>query len=344
MKILIVTEELNSVVWTFAKSLQQQKQDVTILTTRGQDFESPPHIMVLTPFRKWSLLEGARLIPRLIQWNPDVVHFFYADEKHHPRAAQWVVATFMAGLPHKTLAASFFSDGNVRTVRDRAFLKLFDVNTFGTRTQLMRLKRRGILPSQAIAEVLPPIEAPELVVETRVRPEIEKLVTTLGKYVLVPEKPPATLPPHFFRDRGYEVLTLSEKFRPRAWFYSTGSLSGAELNFVFARARILLMADSDLSVLELRRYKELCERNQLPMIVTAYQNELLPGLCWNAKSGWVLDHGLGTDVAVLDRILDDYPEFSLSRAYGGFSGLELVDNTMNELIRLYQRAFQLRWT
>lgn len=340
MKILIVTEELNSVVWTFAKSLQQQKQDVMILTTRGQEFETPPNITVLTPFRKWSLIEGARLVPRLIQWNPDIFHFFYANENHHPRAAQWVIATFVAGLPHKTLAASFFAEGNVRTYRDRAFLKLFDVNTFGTRTQLMRLKRKGLLPADAIAEVLPPIEAPEVGEQTRVRPEVVKLIETLDRFVLVPERAPKTLDPGLFRERGLEVLALSERFRPRSWHYSTGPLNAAELNFVFGKARALLAADCDLSVLELRRYKELCERNQLPVVVTAYQNELLPGLCWNGQSGWVLDQGL----AGLEAILDEFPDFALRRDYGGFSGLELVDNTMNELLRLYQRAFRLRWT
>lgn len=340
MKILIVTEELNPVVWTFAKSLQQQRQDVIILTTRGQEFDTPPNITVLTPFRKWSLMEGARLIPRLIQWNPDVFHFFYASEEQHPRAAQWVIATFAAGLPQKTLAASFFSDDNVRTYRDRAFLRLFDVNTFGTRTQLMRLKRKGLLPHDAIAEVLPPIEAPDLARHARVRPEVEKLVATLDRFVLIPENAPRALTPGFFRERGFEVLVLSERFRPRSWFYTTGALNAAELHFVFAHARALMTADCDLSVLELRRYKELCERNQLPIIVTAYQNELLPGLCWDGQSGWVLDQGL----AGLEKILEEHPGFALRRDYGGFSGLELVDNTMNELLRLYQRAFRLRWT
>lgn len=340
MKILIVTEELNSVVWTFAKSLQQQKQDVMILTARGQEFETPPNITVLTPFKKWSLIEGARLIPRFIQWNPDIFHFFYANEKHYPRAAQWVMASFIAGLPNKTLVASFFSDGNVRTFRDRAFLKLFDVNTFGTRTQLMRLKRKGILPNDAIAEVLPPIEAPELAQHTRVRPEVEKLVSTLGKFVLIPERIPKNLTPEFFKERGLEVLVLSHRFRPRSWFYSTGQLNAAETEYVFRNAKALVTAECDLSVLELRRYKELCERTQLPIAATAYQNELLPGLCWNGQSGFVLDQGL----ADLAKVLEEYPDFTLSRAYSGFSGLELVDNTMNELLRLYQRAFRLRWT
>lgn len=340
MRILIITEELNSVVWTFAKSLQQQKQDVMVLTTRDQDFATNPPFTTLTPFRKWSMIEGARLIPRLITWNPDVFHFFYASEKQYPRAAQWVISTFAAGLPQKTLVASFFSDGNVRSFRDRAFLKLFDVNTFGTRSQLMRLKRKKLLPEGAIAEVLPPIEADSFIATTRVRPEVEKLISTLGQFILIPDRAPRFLPPAFFKERGFEVLALRDRFRPHSWHFATGPLSAAERDYVFSKAHALLIAECDLSVLELRRFHQLCERNRLPVVATAYQNELLPGLCWDGKSGWVLDQGL----AGLQKIMADNPELKLEREFSGYSGVELVDNAMNELLRLYQRAFSQRWT
>lgn len=340
MRILIVTEELNSVVWTFAKSLHQQKQDVLILTSRDTDFDGVPPFPILTPFKTWSFLEGLKVLPRIASWNPDILHCFYTHEDHHPRPAQWILSAFAASLPNKTLAASYFVDGAIRPFRDRAFLKLFDVNTFGTRTQLMRMKRQKMLPSHAIVDVLPPIESEMLFESSRIRPEVEKLVATLGRFVLMPDPPPKPLNTKLLAQRGFEVLVLSERFRPRSWHYSTGTLTTAERDYVFSKATALLLAECDLSVLELRRFHEMCERNQLPVIVTAYQNELLPGLCWNGKSGWVLDQGL----AGLSRVLDENPELQLSKSFTGVSGQELMDNALNELLRLYQKAYLLRWT
>lgn len=340
MRILIVAEKMNSVVWTFAKSLHQQKQDVVIVTSSPVDFPDVPPFPILSPFKTWSLLEGMKFVPRLLRLNPDIVHFFFAEAEHRPRPAQWVISSFAAGLPQRTLAASYFVDGSLRTLRDRAFMRLFDVNTFGTRSQLMRLKRKRILPRNAIAEVLPPLENESLPEGRQVRGEFERLLQTLGSYVLVPDPVPPALPVDLLKEQGFEVLALSDLFRNRSHFFSTGPLSGAERELAFHHARALILADSDLSVLELRRYHELCARTQLPVIVTPYQNELLPGLCRHGKSGWVLDQGLTS----LGRLLDEHRELSLPRDYGGYSGHELTDNTLNELLRLYQRAFRIRWT
>lgn len=340
MRIVIVAEELNSVVWTFANSLHQQKQEVLVLTSRKTVLHEAPPFTVYSTFKKWSAIEALKMLPRLISWNPDVFHFFYTDDSQRRRPAHWVISAFAAGLPNKTVAASFFAETGLRTLRDRAFLQLFDVNTFATRSQLMRMKRKKFLPAKSISEILPPIESEILPDGKRIRSEVEKLVQTLDRYVIVPSPLPKNFPIQLLNKHGYEVLVLSERFRPRSPYYSTGALSHAERNLVFSKAKALFLAECDLSVLELRRFRELSEKNQLPVFATAYQNEILPGLCWHLKSGWILDQGL----ASLEKVLDDNAELALPRTYSGFSGQELMDNTLNELLRLYQKAFLRRWT
>lgn len=340
MKILIVAEELTSVVWTFAMSLHEQRQEIILLTSRNEVVDQVPPFQIMTPFQTWSLREGFKLVPRVLSWNPDIIHFLFTHRRHHPRPAQWVLSSVFASLPQKTLAASFFVDGSLRTITDRAFLRLFDLNTFGTRTQLMRMKRKKVLPKSAIADVLPPIEGNQFVRPSQIRPELEQLIQSLGRFVLLPDPPPSHLDIRLLNQKGLEVLVLSDRFRKKTDFFSTGPLSGSERDFVFSRAAGLIAAECDLSVLELQRYREICERHQIPIVVTPYQNELLPGLCWHGKSGWILDKGLGG----LELLLAQHPHLLLAKGYHSLTGQELVDTTLNELVRLYRRAYEARWT
>ena len=339
-RILLITEELNSVVWTFAKSLHEQRQDILVVTSKNCDLAEVPPFEIWSPFQKWSAIEASRLVPKMLSWNPDIVHFFFTHEEERPRAAHWILSAVVSSLPGKTLAASYFAEGSVRSFTDRAFLRMFDMNTFGTRSQLMRIKRQKSLAPKTVAEVLPPLEDYVLKTDQSIRPNLTKLIRTLGPYVLIPEAPPANFDEILLAHHGFETLVLGENQRRRTKTYSTGSLNPNERDFVFKNASALILAECDLSVLELRRYHEISEKTGLPLVVTSYQNEILPGLCRNCRSGWVLERGL----TGLEKVLEENPGLKLNVEYSAYSGHELMDNTLNELLRLYQRAFLTRWT
>lgn len=339
-RIALIAEELNSISLAFGLSLQQQMQDVLFLTAANPQFSQVPQFPIMTPFRHWNFFEGLRVLPQVTAWNPDIWHFLFTSENFTTKSAHWVMASFASALPGKTLAVSFFSNNQIKTMTDRAFLRFFDLRTFGSRSHLMRVQRQTSLTFKGINEILPPLEHADPTEVQRVRPEIEKLQENLTPFVLMPDPPSPQFDPGLFRNRGMEVLLLSDRFKSRSAFYYTGSLSWAEREFLMRKSRALVLVGCDLSVIELRRYHELAERTETPLVVSQHQNDLLPGLCLHQKSGWILDQGL----AGLPNLLDSNPKLELAKEFAGVSRHELTDSTLNELLRMYRRAFSVRWS
>lgn len=338
-RIVLIADELNSVSLGFAKSLLQQSHDILLLSSVRKTFDQVPEFPILTPFNRWSLFEGARVLPQLAHWNPDVWHFLFTTDRSQPRPAHWLLAAFANTQLEKTLVASFFSNNQLKSTVDLAFLRWFDLRTFGTRSHLMRVKRRLALPAKSLDEVLPPIEEVKTRDALRIRPEIERLTETLTPYILIPDPPPSGLMPQWLHSRGYEGLLLSDRFKSRSPFFHSGPTSAMEREFLLKKSRAFYLADSDLSVIELRRFHELAETTKTPLIVSRYQNEILPGLCWHQKSGWVLESGSKSFLS----LLNENVQLRLPEGFVGLSRHELTDSTLNELTRLYGRAYQLRW-
>lgn len=339
-KIALIADELNSISIAFALSLQQQSQEVLFLTSDASTYSEVPRFPILTPFRKWSAMEGLRTLPQLMSWNPEVWHFLFTKDDSVSRPAHWVLASFASALPNRTLAASFFSNNQIKTFTDTAFLRLFDLRTFVSRSHMMRVKRRPYFSARGLTEILPPLEHEDPAANERVRPEIERLVKSLSPFVLMPDPPPSQLDISIFKNHGIEVLLLSDRFKRRTDYFYTGPISAGEREYLLRASRALVLAGCDLSVIELRRYHELAERTETPLVVTQYQNDLLPGLCWHQKSGWILETGL----AGLKPLLDQNPKLELNKEFTGLSRHELTDSTLNELLRMYNRAFSARWS
>lgn len=340
-KIALIADALNPISLAFGLSLQQQTQDVLFLTGESSDFSEVPRFPIMTPFKKWSMWEGLRTVPQIMAWNPDVWHFLFTQDQSQSRPAHWVLASFASALPNRTLAASFFSNNQIKTLTDTAFLNFFDLRTFGSRSHMMRVKRRSYFSPRGLTEVLPPLEHLDSEQELRIRPEIERLAKCLSPFVLMPDPPPASIHPAIFKAHGMEVLLLSDRFKPRSEFFYTGPLHTSEREYLMRASRALVLAGCDLSVLELRRFHELAERTETPLVISTYQNELLPGLCWHQKSGWILEMA---PAAGLQLLLQQNPKLELAKQFAGHSRHELTDSTLNELLRMYGRAFSARWS
>jgi hypothetical protein len=122
-------------------------------------------------------------------------------------------------------------------------------------------------------------------------------------------------------------------------FY-TGDLFPAERDAFLQKAQALCLLYGDYSVLELQLFHQWSEAHHLPVIATKHQLELWPGLCWHTKSGWVLEDTPDP----LQALLVENPSLTLERGFENYPHRELVDSTLNELLRLYQKSFKLRWT
>lgn len=338
-KIALITDEINPISLGFASSLRQQNQEVLFLSSDRNAYSQVPTFTLMTPFKDWSLLEGLRALPHLTAWNPDIWHFLFTGENARARGAHWALAAFASALPQKTLVASFFANQRLKSLADRAFLRLFDLRTFASRSHLMRVKRIARV-NRGLNEVLPPIESAEFPDTRRVRDEIERLAEVLYPFILMPDPPPAGFDPQLLRSRGIEILLLSDRFKFHSNFFYTGPLGWAERRYLLEKSRALILAGCDLSVVELRRFFELSEQTQTPLMVSQYQNELLPGLCHHERSGWVLERGWES----LGAILDTNPRLELKKDFSGLSHMELTDSTLNELLRMYNRAFSVRWS
>lgn len=337
-KIALISEFADSATWSLAEGLHYQKQDVLLITSRNQNIDRVPTFEIMTPFHRWSTLEAFKLFPRLIQWNPDVIHFVFSQGTSKVHLAHWLLAPALSAIPGKALAISSFSELNLKGRSEVHFLKFFNLMTFGTRTHLMRIKRS--MPKPPLSEVIPPFEISNIANQDRVRPEIETLVEKLGRYIVMPHRPATLEALTLLKHAGFETLVFSESFKFNAPYYSTGALSPIEKSYVMKSAQAIWLAGMDLSVNELRTFQDMSQSLEKPLLVSPEQNEILPGLCWHLKSGWILDQGL----ASLEQVLRSNPNLEMSGRFQGVSHSEILDSTLNELLRLYSRILQQRPT
>lgn len=337
-KIAIISEFADNTTWSLAESLHFQKQEILLVTSRDQTIDRVPTFEIMTPFRKWNALEALKVFPRLLQWNPDVVHFVFSQSRSKIHFAHWLLGSAVSALPGKAMAVSSFSELNLASRKEIQFLKFSRLMTFGTRKHLMKIKRA--MSNPPLSEVLPPFELPSMMEQSRIRPEIETLVKKLKPFVVFPQRPNTFEIPTALRQAGFETLTITEDFKFNAPYFSTGALSQVELNYIVESSKALWLAGMDLSANELRKFQELCQTYQKPIFVTPEQNETLPGLCWHQKSGWILDQGLAT----LKNVFLTNPNLEISGRFQSISPTEILDSTLNELLRLYSRALRTRQT
>ena len=196
------------------------------------------------------------------------------------------------------------------------------------------------LNRQPLSEVMPPFEIERDAGNSRIREDLEMLVKKLGKFVAIPGIPANSEITKVFHKAGFEVLSISEKFKFDTPYFVTGSLTSAEKNFVFKSSRAIFIAGQELSLAELKNMQEISQTLEKPILATPAQNEILPGLCWHNKSGWVLDQGLGS----LEQVLRQHPELSISGQFQSLNQGENLDSTLNELLRMYSKALQQRQT
>lgn len=338
-KIAIISEFPDAATWGLAQGLHDQRQDVLLITSRDAEIDQVPSFPLMTPFRKWSPLEAVKIFPRILQFNPDVIHFVFSQEKSVVRWAHWMLAPALSAVPNKALAMSSFSELNMRRPGEASFLKFFNLMTFGTRTHLMKMKRAMRSTRPVLSEVMPPFEVHRTQTADsapRIREDLETLLRKLGKFIVMPASPTNPEIVDIFQRAGFETLVMSEKFKFNTPYFTTGALSPHERTHVLKSAQAIFIAGLELSVAELKELQVLSQTSLKPLMVQPSQIEDLPGLCWHGRSGWVLDQGL----ASLQNVLRSHPNLEISGNFESISPGENLDSTLNELLRLYAKALQ----
>ena len=339
-KIALITDSVNPLVESLASALDHQKQDVTVVTSRLAIEKLPSHIRGIAPFKKWTAFEAMRSLPTLLSQNFDVWHFLFTSPQSRPTAAHWILASMARSLPQKVIAGSFSSPENLRGFGDGRFLSMLDLALFSNRSFLMQAKRQYSLGSHTLTEVVPPLEGLNPQSDFKIREETHRFLKGLRPYLVLPDLQDG---PTWLENSPMDFVVLRPHPRrgsSHPHIFYTGELFPSERDLFLQNSRALCLLFGDYSVLELQRFHQWSEQMQKPLIVNRYQTEVWPGLCWHLKSGWVLEDGNDP----LRELLIENPKLELPQKFENYTRRELVDSTLNELLRLYQRCFVQRWT
>lgn len=344
--IALISTSFHPQVQILAKALIHQRHKVTLITSKDQDVPADFDGNVLRPFDKNSTWEALRLIPRLISQIPDIWHFVFTEPEDDPTPAHWILAQFARSIPHKIVVATFFSQlvGKKRW-RLMPFLVNCDLITTGQRESLMYLKREYKVRPTTLLDIMPPLESSPYDLPATQDEDIHRMAVALGKFFFVPGSPTEMERNHHdlsflqSKDFNYKLVFSSHRQHSSKNYICVGDLSPSQIMQLMSVSRGTLLAFHDFSLLELQKISHMSRLTKSPLIVRPQQNESLPGLCRPNKTGWVLEQGATS----LHQIMLSNPDLNLSRAEIGNIRMDLMDNSLNELQRLYQKAYQNRW-
>lgn len=353
-KIALVSKSVNHEVLDLARSLTAQQNEVTLITSRTENIPNNLSFQVITPYKKWNAIETFRLFPRLLGQMPDIIHFVFSEANQKPTVAEWLLCQLIQPIPGRIAAVSFFhSPADFNSAWLKAFLKSCHLITWASRSHLLASKRTHKLSRNPVVEVLPPFfDLPNAIVADH--EEVEKLTSALHRYFLVPCDPE-----DFYKVAKKEELFFDEKFnflflaeRPAlknkllqkhdlSYFYLPSN-EASDFEIALRKSKALMLAFSDLSVLELQRYFQLSLKTRTPLIIRPHQNDLFPGLVIPERTGWILQNG----EASLRELIHNNPNLdlnlSLERNSNRNLSHDLIDSSINELHRFYQRALVSR--
>jgi hypothetical protein len=349
-KIALICHNLHPQVLNLATQLSTHKNEVLLITSRDQtmDEQYPENVnfQIIRPFQKWSAMEAIRLFTRLLGNMPDVFHFVFTNSNQTPTVAHFVLGQLLQPIPGRVVASSFFHSPNeLSHFRMKLFLRGHHLVTWGTSAHLLNARRKLSISKHSLSEVIPPLSNENLQSTDTHSIQMEQLLNSLGDYLLIPGNPE-----DFFKKAKKNELTFENKMklvflceRPETRkhqldvFY-LGNPVGVDLLYAIQKARGILLAFSDLSLLELQQFYQWGRLTGTPLLVRPRQTEMHPGIVTENKTGWVLPQG---ETSLRD-LLKQNPSLRIQRKQDQQPMLDLVDSTMNELNRLYHKAIALR--
>ncbi len=364
-KIILVSTKTQSTTWQLAQSLRSQQHEVTVLTSHG---DVPPEntngIEYMAYFKKWSVLEGLKIIPGLFGMQPHILHLILDDDRMN--AAQVILSTFAKSHPNCVLTTSLLhiKRGLKKTNPVRYLVEESDIITFPTVESLAQLRGlnvrstkqgRGILPpaldfknqprhlgvlDEDEASLLANLQGQEFFImpfrEGRFNPESDrfarlKMLARRHKVVLW---------------GSYAHWSLRERKQFASWmdkngcgdhWVVTGEISPYLSRILLEKSEAFVMAGQQFTPVEMTEYYMRAIQAQSTLILDSKQTSVHADLWKNTVNCWVLNaHSLHKDLLkLLERPNFSLPE-TLSEDWAQSS--HIVDSSMNELNRLYNRA------
>lgn len=357
-------------------SLADQQHDVSVYTTyREQEREAATHprLRVLRPFKKWGWLEIPRLIPILMEFQPEIVHLI------EPRAetlsgltnAMGAIPSFAPLIGRPRVIVSFYDLRRDDLTAHRQILMAADLVTVSTRQQVKIiedwLRERGRpaktemvpLPSRSLR---PRPVGDDEPTNASVSPFLERFLAEDGALILVP----GDISDHLEPERLFGLLAETLRLRPEtrvllaggwgrtpvakrpalmaaferagvgARVLMSGPLTAEAESRCLERARLVFMASLRGESLSLARWNREALEARTPVVLSRHQCELDP-LPWrDRETAFLVDDDGREWGATLNEALENEDLLRAIRArLVDFARSEVVDQPGNKMSRLY---------
>ncbi|WP_374034900.1 hypothetical protein ACES2I_03285 [Bdellovibrio bacteriovorus] len=362
-KIILVSKHVNATSWQLAQALKAQQHEVVLLTSYGETPRDTSGIEFMGYFKKWSFLEGVRIIPGLFGLQPQILHVLLDDDKMN--AAQMVLSTFAKSHPTCVLTTSLLNIKNGLSRRNpvRYLVEESDIITCPTVETLGQLRGLDVRSNRQGRGILPPVldlktEQNDEAIDSSELPLIANLKKS--PYVVLPFNETRFNPDsdYFLRLRAvaqkykvalwgtYAHWTLRDRKRFAAWMAEfqcadrwvlTGPLSAPVTQQLLSGSTALMLAGQNFTPVEMTEYYLRAIQSHAVLILDTRQTSVHSDLWKNTINCWVLNHSqLQKDlIKLLSKSHLRLPE-SLSEKLA--EDRHLIDSSMNELNRLYNKA------
>ncbi|MBX3039738.1 MAG: hypothetical protein KF789_03385 [Bdellovibrionaceae bacterium] len=362
-KILLVSQRLTPTAIRLATSLHEQQHQVTMITSSEEDAVLPAAVVMMRPFKNWTVRECLRLTPLIYMMGPQIVHLVLEEDRMSP--AEVFLSLLAKTLPGCILTTSLLHIRQGLRKRNpvRYLLQESDVVTCASVDSLGALRGLNVRSRRQGRGLLPPVldfqEDKEGNAKTAQGAELQKGLRK-KPYVVLPFLEGEFRPTHpFFRRLrllaahrhvvllgSFAAWPLRERKRFQAWMDTqgvggnwtlSGELSTGDQQRLLADTEALILAGLSLSPLETTEYFLRAIRAGANLVIDDRQSMIHSDLWRHGESCWILK--FDNVPSALEKLLSEGPLRKLQTLPESLSlHRDLVDGPLNELNRLYNKA------
>lgn len=362
-KIILLSRKVTPTAWQLAQALRSQQHDVTFLTSYGENIDDTNGVEFMAFFKKWSVFEGMKIMPILFGLQPNIMHVVLEEDRMNP--AQMVLATFARSHPNCILTTSLLNvrRGLGRRNPVRYLIEESDIITCPTVETLGQLRGLNVRSLRQGRGILPPVlDLQNHLPETWIEEDEIRLQESLAgeKYFVLPFREPRFKPES---DNFVRIRTLAQKHKVILWgsyahwslrdrkkfarwmeqfecserWHVTGEISPSLNHVLLKNSEAFILAGQKFSPAEMTEYYLRGIQAKAVIVLDSAQAGLHTSLWRNAVNCWILDtHHLQAQlVKLLGKNSLALPEVISENLA---EDKHLIDNSMNELNRLYTRA------
>lgn len=366
-KIILVSKNVNPTSWQLTQALKSQQHEVVLLTSYGENPPNTSGIEFMGFFKRWNLFEGLRIIPGLFGLQPQILHILLEDDRMNP--AQIILSAFAKSHPACVLTTSLLhiKRGLSRQNPVRYLLEQSDIVTCPTVEALGQLRGLNVRSTRQGRGILPPVLDLKSKSKKEDNMDGSHLVHSLinENFVVIPFRET-----HFNPDAQVfmRIRTMAQKYKVILWgSYShwtlrdrkkfavwmdkfacghnwavTGEIDPDLSHLLLEKSSAFILAGQNLTPVEMTEYYIRAIESHAVLVLDSKQSSVHSDLWKNTVNCWILDfHHLQRDIVrLLAKSTLKLPE-SISEQLA--KDRHLIDSSLNELNRLYNRALnQLR--